>query len=349
MKNILLLVTIGILLNSSCQKEEISPCNIQDKSLADCVDFYCGNVVDLNRMSSNLEYEKIVNTQFNSVTAENIMKPEFLHPSENIFNWTEADQLVDYCTSNSKRLHGHTLIWHQQLPHWMSNFQGDKEDWENMMKKHIFQIVNHFKGKVTSWDVVNEAFNDDGTLRNSIWRKNIGSSYIEKAFQYAHEADPDAKLFYNDYSVVINPVKRKAILSLLNNLKAKGIPVDGIGIQMHIFNGFPENIEISNAIADIWKNDFLVHISELDISINPLSRQMQEAPQSQLERQAEKYLYIFKTYDKIPDKYKFGITIWGVGDSDSWIRYYYNRNDFPLLFDDNYQPKSAYCKLIFEL
>lgn len=349
MKRIIALIIIGILFNSSCRKEEISHCNIQDKSLADCVNFYCGNVVDLNRMSFNLDYERIVNTQFNSVTAENIMKPESLHPSENTFYWTEADRLADYCASNSKRLHGHTLIWHQQLPHWMLNFQGDKTDWEHMMREHIFQIVNHFKGKVTSWDVVNEAFNDDGTLRNSIWKENIGSSYIEKAFQYAHEADPDAKLFYNDYSITLNPVKRKAILSFLNNLKARGIPIDGIGAQMHIFNGFPENIEISNAIDDIWKNDYLVHISELDISINPFSKQIKEAPKGELIRQAEKYLYIFKTYDKIPDRYKFGITIWGVGDSDSWIRSHYNRDDFPLLFDDNYQPKNAYCKLISKL
>lgn len=336
-------------MNSTCQKEEISTCSIQDKSLADCVNFYCGSVIDLNRMSFNLEYEMIVNTQFNSVTAENIMKPEFLHPSENTFNWSEADQLADYCASNSKRLHGHTLIWHQQLPYWMLNFQGAKTDWENMMKEHIFQIVNHFKGKVASWDVVNEAFNDDGTLRNSIWKEHIGCSYIEKAFEYAHEADPNAKLFYNDYSLALNPKKRKAVISLLNRLKGKGIPIDGIGMQMHIFNGSPDNVELSKAIDDIWKNDYLVHISELDISINPLSQQMQKAPQEELNRQAEKYLYIFKSYDRIPDKYKFGITIWGVGDSDSWIRYFFNRDDYPLLFDDNYLPKPAFCKLISEL
>ena len=342
-------LTIGILFSSACREEEMTPCSIQDKRLVDGVDFYCGNVVDLNRMGANLDYARIVNTQFNSVTAENIMKPAFLHPSENLFHWTEADQLADYCASHSKRLHGHTLIWHQQLPPWMLNFRGDQTAWENMMREHIFQIVNHFKGKVSSWDVVNEAFNDDGTLRNSIWKKNLGSSYLEKAFQYAHEADPAAKLFYNDYSLVINPVKRKAVLSFLNSLKAKGVPIDGIGLQMHLFNGFPENVEISNAIDEVWKNDYLVHISELDISINPFSQALDKAPQEELVRQAEKYLYIFKTYDRIPASYYFGITIWGVGDRDSWIRYFYNRADFPLLFDDNYQPKRAYCKLIADL
>ena len=349
MKKIIALITISILFSSSCREEEISLCSIQDKSLIDCVAFYCGSVVDLNRMSANADYETIVNTQFNSVTAENIMKPEFLHPSENTFNWTEADQLAEYCASNSKRLHGHTLIWHQQLPSWMSNFQGTKTDWEAMMREHIFQIVNHFKGNVSSWDVVNEVFNDDGTLRHTIWKEHIGSSYIEKAFQFAHEADPDAKLFYNDYSLAINPIKREAVLSFLNNLKRRGVPIDGIGMQMHIFIGFPENVEIATAIDAIWKHDYLVHISELDISINPLSQEMQEAPENELTRQAEKYLYVFKSFDSIPDKYKFGITIWGIGDGDSWIRYYYNRDDYPLLFDDNYVPKPAFCKLISEL
>ena len=349
MKKIITLLGIIILFSCSDQKEAVFPCNLQDKRLFDCVNFYCGSVVDLNRVRANPDYEKIVKTQFNSVTAENIMKPAFLHPNENTYNWTEADQLADFCKANFKRLHGHTLIWHQQLPQWMLNFQGSKTDWDNMMKEHIFQIVNHFKGKVTSWDVVNEAFNDDGTLRNSIWKKNIGDSYIAKAFQYAHEADPDAKLFYNDYSVVINPIKRKAILNFLNNLRAKGIPVDGVGIQMHIFNGFPENAEISSSMDDIWRNDYLIHISELDISMNPLSQQMQEAPQNELTRQAEKYLYIFNAYGRIPYKYKFGITIWGIGDSDSWIRYFYNRDDYPLLFDDDYLPKPAFCKLISDL
>ena len=349
MRNLFWILSISLLLGSNCQKMDYERCDYQTKSLSDCVNFFCGSVVDPNRLRNIPNYEQIVSTQFNSITAENIMKPESLHPSENLYNWVEADQLANYCLANSKRLHGHTLLWHQQLPQWMLNFQGSKTDWEHMMRNHITQIVQHFKGKVVSWDVINEAFNDDGTLRNSIWKENIGISYVEKAFRYAREADPDALLLYNDYSLVINPLKRKAILSFFNNLRARGVPIDGIGLQMHLFNGFPENIEISVAIDDIWKNDYLVHISELDISMNPLSQPMPSAPANELRRQAEKYLYTFKAYDRIPDKYKFGITIWGVGDSDSWIRYFFSRDDHPLLFDDNYQPKPAFCKLISEL
>lgn len=349
MKTMLSLLMLSIIFLCSCNKEDLTHCHNTSNSLKNQVDFHCGTVVDLSKLNINQGYTEIVNKQFNSVTAENIMKPSYLHPTKNTYHWNEADQLVDYCISNAKRLHGHTLIWHQQLPHWMVNFEGTKTDWEMMFKDHITQIVNHFKGKVTSWDVVNEAFNDDGTLRSNIWTQNIGSSYIEKAFIYAKEADPKAKLFYNDYDIVINPIKRAAILKFLNQLKAKGVPIDGIGIQMHIFTGFPENIEISNAIDDIWKNDYSIHISELDISMNPLGKKMNLPPENELKRQGEKYLYIFKSYQRIPDQYKFGITIWGVSDYDSWIRYYYNRDDFPLLFDDNYKPKFAFCKLISNL
>ncbi len=349
MKKCYIPLILTFLFLCACQKDTPTVCDSIENSLKNKVDFHCGVVVDMSKVDFIDDYEQIVKNQFSSATAENIMKPFYLHPSENVYYWEDADRLADYCAANSLRLHGHTLIWHQQLPHWMTNYEGFKADWENMLKEHITQIVGHFKGRVASWDVVNEAFNDDGTLRNNIWKQNIGIGYLEKAFIYAHEADPNAQLFYNDYSVVINPIKRKAILSYFNQLKVKGIPIDGIGLQMHIFNGFPENIEISNAFDEIWKNDYLIHISELDISMNPLSVNMDFAPQNELTRQAEKYLYVFKSYDRIPNQYKFGITVWGVGDGDSWIRYYYSRDDYPLLFDDNYQAKPAFCKLISNL
>ena len=349
MKKTCTLLILIITFLFACQKESPNVCDSRENHLKEKVDFHCGVVVDMPKVDFAPNYEEIVRTQFNSATAENIMKPTYLHPAPNVFYWEEADRLAEYCRANSLRLHGHTLIWHQQLPSWMYSFQGSKADWENLLKEHITQIVGHFKGKVASWDVVNEAFNDDGTLRNSIWKQNIGTTYIEKAFTYAREADPNALLFYNDYSIAINPVKRAAILTYCNQLKAKGIPIDGIGLQMHIFNGFPENVEISQAFDDIWKNDYRVHISELDISMNPLSANMEIAPEKELKRQAEKYFYVFKAYNRIPDQYKFGITVWGVGDGDSWIRYYYNRDDYPLLFDDDYLPKPAFCKLISDL
>ncbi len=333
----------------SCQTPSIPSCPQVSEHLADQVSFPCGVVVDPSSLEFNQAYAGIVDDHFNSVTAENIMKPDALHPVEGVFDWAAADQLVDYCQRSGKRLHGHTLIWHQQLPFWMQHYQGSREDWERMFKDHITQVVSHFKGKVASWDVVNEAFNDDGSLRNTIWKEHLGPSYLEKAFRYAHEADPEAKLFYNDYSVVLAPQKRAAILAYFSQLKAQGVPIHGIGVQMHIYNGFPTDSEISQAMDDIWRAGFLVHLSELDISINPLGQAMPTPPEDELARQANRYLYIFQSFKRIPEAYQFGITIWGVSDADSWIRYFFNRDDYPLLFDDQYQPKPAFCKLISTL
>ena len=150
---------ISLFFITSCEKEDISPCKNLNNKLTEKVNFYCGTAVDLPRIFNNQNYNLIVSSQFNSVTAENCMKPDNLHPNEKTFNWMEADQLADYCAANAKRLHGHTLIWHQQLPDWILNYQGSKSDWEKLFEYHIYEIVSHFKGRVASWDVVNEAFN----------------------------------------------------------------------------------------------------------------------------------------------------------------------------------------------
>jgi endo-1,4-beta-xylanase len=338
-KKYLLLI---IILIASCKKTNVERCD-DLQSLYSFSDFPIGVAIDVDELFYNSKYYDIAVNQFNSVTPGNIFKPSYLHPSENYFDWLEADKLVEFCQSNNKRLHGHTLIWHNQLPDWINNFQGNQSEWDLMFKEHIQTICNHFKGEITSWDVVNEAFNDNGTLRNTIWKQNIGSSYIEKAFRYAHEADPDALLFYNDYDIALNETKRKAILSLLNNLRQRGVHIDGIGMQMHISIVHPENKQIATAFKEISDNDFKIHLSEVDISVNPLSKNIE--PSNELfERQANKLASITLLYKEIPYRYQYGITFWGVSDSDSWIREYFNRDDYPLLFDDNYYPKPAYCK-----
>lgn len=328
----------------SCTKTDINQCD-DSQNLYSFSDFPVGVAIDMNELYQDDRYEEIAVDQFNSITAENIFKPSYLHPEENYFDWFEADKLVEFCKINDKRLHGHTLIWHKQLPDWMENYEGSQSDWELMFKKHIQTICSHFKGEVRSWDVVNEAFNENGTLRSTIWKQKIGSSYIEKAFVYAHEADPDALLFYNDYDIALNETKRKAILSLLNNLRQRGVPVHGIGMQMHISILHPENKQIASALKEISDNDFKIHLSEIDVSVNPLGKDIE--PSAKLfERQANKLSAITLMYKNIPSENQFGMTFWGLSDKNTWIRSYFNREDYPLLFDDNYKPKPAYCKLI---
>ena len=335
-------ILLIIILITSCEKTDIEKCD-DSQSLYSFSNFPIGVAIDINELNTDNQYYEIALNQFNSITPENIFKPSFLHPNENYFDWIEADKLVEFCQINNKRLHGHTLIWHNQLPEWMKNFQGNQSEWELMFKEHIQTICSHFQGEIKSWDVVNEAFNDNGTLRNTIWKQKIGSSYIEKAFMYAHEADPDALLFYNDYDIALNETKRKAILSLLNNLRQRGVPIHGIGMQMHISIVHPENKQIAAALKEISDNGFKIHLSEIDISVNPLSKEIE--PSIELfERQANKLAAITLLYKEIPSKNQYGMTFWGLSDKNTWIRNYFNRDDYPLLFDDDYNPKPVYCK-----
>ncbi|WKK75172.2 endo-1,4-beta-xylanase [Marivirga salinae] len=325
----------------SCEPEPIEVCNTDQQSLYQRYDFPVGVAIEPPHTT-----EPIVQTQFNSITPSNRFKPEFIHPQEKTFYWHHADLLVDYALANEKRLHAHTLIWHEQLPIWMENFQGSKSDWEAMMKHHISTIVKRYKGKVQAWDVINEAFLEDGTLRPNIWLKNIGSSYIEKAFQYAHEADPEALLFYNDFNLSFRPTKRKAVLDLMTNLKLRGVPIHGIGMQSHISTIFPSDQDFISTMEKITQAGFKLHISELDISVNSISKEKFELTDEMLQRQAQRYRFIFNNYQRIEKQYQHGITIWGVSDGESWIPNYFGREDYPLLFDEFFNPKPAYCGLI---
>ena len=337
---ILLLLTLFL----GCQRQEIHPCSDQT-GIYTFSNYPIGTAIDIFELGNDSIYRSIAINQFNSITPENIFKAQYLHPEPFLFNWTEADSLVSFCQNNNKRLHGHTLIWHQQLPQWILDFEGSASDWEQLMKVHIQTIMVHFKNKVIAWDVVNEAFNEDGTLRNSIWKQKIGANYIEKAFLFAKEADPNALLFYNDYNLESNPTKLNSVLSLLNNLRDRGVYVDGIGVQMHISTYYPEPTQISGTLQKIATNAYKIHVSELDISVNPLGKDI--VPDEELfNEQANVLGSLILDYNQIPKQFQYGITFWGISDRNSWIRGFFNREDYPLLFDDNYLPKPCYCKLI---
>ena len=332
-----------VVLFCSCSKQDSKKCNI-DSSLQSISDFPIGVAVDQIYLNNDSMYRHVFMTQFSSATAENTFKPAYLHPEEYSYNWYEAEQLINFCRANNMRVHGHTLIWHQQNPQWMLEYKGNREDWERMMKLHITSIVRYFKPSILSWDVVNEAFNEDGSLRNTIWLEHIGPSYIELAYRTAHEANPDAKLFYNDFGLEMNPTKRKAVINFFNHLKSRGVPIDGIGLQMHVDIKYTEAAMIEDAIRDVANNHYDVHLSEVDISLNPLGKAYQLTTKD-LEAQADLMVKIVRAYKNIPKYQQFGITFWGVSDQYSWIPSYYNRTDYPLLFDESFNPKPIYCKL----
>ena len=352
---IYLLLTVSFL--SACTKKGVTASGgatpipvppvvvVIDTNLYKFMPFPMGASVGISLMKNNAKYSGVVTKEYISITAENAMKFGALHPSETVYNWADADYLVAYAQANGQRIHGHTLNWYQYLPAWVTNFSGDSIAWENMLKAHIQTVVTHFKGKVASWDVVNEYFNDDGTIRPSVWVQHLGPDYIARCFQYAHEADPAALLFYNDYGHEYSSAKRTAIGNLINSFKARNIPIHGIGMQFHMtYNQSDANI--SAAIDFAAATGLKVHISELDVRVNNNKVQGLVFTAAMAEQQADRYRQVVKTYNAIPKSQQFGITTWNVGDADSWIPSWQGAPDWPLPFDANYLRKPAYRAII---
>jgi endo-1,4-beta-xylanase len=235
-------------------------------TLKSVVPFPVGAAINVRLLRKHQGYRNTILNQYNSITAENAMKFGKLHPSEDVFRWDDADELVNFAQANGMRVHGHTLIWSAKNSKWVEAYQGDKKAWKKLLKTHIQTVVKHFKGKVISWDVVNEAFEDNGKLKKSVWLDNIGPEYIELAFQYAHEADPKALLFFNDYGQEYGGPKMAAILKMVEDFKAKRIPIHGLGLQMHVVVRMSD-AGLAKGINLAASSGLLVHVSELEISV----------------------------------------------------------------------------------
>ncbi len=343
-------VFVLFFLFTSCKKKgnpgggTVTPPVVIDTSMYKMMPFIVGASVNVSLMKNNAKYSGVVTKEYNSITAENAMKFGGLHPAENTFFWTDADYLVSYAQANNKRIHGHTLNWYTSLPAWVTNYVGDSTAWENLLKTHIQTVVTHFKGKVASWDVVNEAFNDDGTLRNSIWVQKLGADYIARCFQYANQADPDALLFYNDYGNEYSSAKRTAINNMIADFKNRNIPIHGIGMQFHM-TYTQSDANISAAITSAASTGLKVHISELDIRVNN-DKTFTVFTSTLAAQQAARYKFVVQTYNALPASQKYGITTWNVGDADSWIPAWQGAPDWPLPFDGNYLRKPAYKAII---
>lgn len=297
--------------------------------------------------------------QFNSVTAENAMKMEPIHPKENEYYWKDADAIVDFAQKHGMKIRGHNLLWHQQTPDWLFTDNGKtvtKEVLLKRLKDHITAVVSRYKGKIYAWDVVNEAIADDSSqfLRNSLWYQICGEDFIPKAFEYAHAADPDAILFYNDYNEAV-PHKRERIYRLIKKLSDAKVPVHAIGLQAHYSLQKPGEKDLRDAIERYASLGIKLQITELDISVHSAGNNRRaeregepvvftpEMEQQQLE-QYKKVFNIFRDYKNIIS----GITFWNVSDRHSWLDNYpvRGRKNYPLLFDTNRQPKKAYWEVV---
>lgn len=315
------------------------------KSLAP---FPVGAAVSTYHLKHNPPYRKLIVDQFNSVTAENAMKFEQLHPSQHEFRWSAADELVNFAREKGMRVHGHTLIWAAKNPKWVKEFKGDRVAWQNLLRTHIQTIINHYKVNVHSWDVVNEAFTEEGTLKKSVWLEKLGPEYIELAFRYAHEADPEALLFYNDYGHEYGGKKLNAILKMVGDFKRKNVPIHGLGLQTHIVARIPEK-NIRYGITAASKSGLLIHISELEISVKYNKPKAFLLDNQLAQIQAQKYKAVFEAYAAIPKSQQFGITTWNVGDRDAFRNSGSKNRDHPMMFDYEYQPKPAFNAVVESL
>jgi len=289
--------------------------------------------------------QALVERDFGSLTAENGMKMAYLRPAPGVFFFLYADALVAWAKQHGKVVHGHTLVWHKQLPEWLTKMEGDAETFRGLLQRHIRTVAGHFAGELVSWDVVNEAFTDDtpSTYRDTVWYRNIGPAYLELAYREARAADPHAELYYNDYDIsgAIGPQKLGRILEMVDDFLARQVPIDGIGFQMHIDTDRPTLAQMREAFGKVVRRGLKVRISELDVSVNQDKKYPTLTPALEA-LQKQRYADVVRTYlETVPPKLRGGITVWGLTDGDSWIPGFKNRADWPLLFDAEYHAKPA--------
>jgi len=319
----------------------------------------------LGKDSANVN---LIKQNFDAIVPENNMKSMFLQPREGEFNFEDADKFVEFGEKNGMWITGHCLIWHSQAPRWFfTNEKGETVSAEVLkarMKSHISTVVGHFKGKVKGWDVVNEAIMEDGSYRKSKFYEILGEEFIPLAFQYAHEADPNVELYYNDYNEWY-PNKGATIVKLIKTLRDRGLRIDAIGMQGHLGMDGPTIAEYEKGMQTYINAGVNVMVTEFDLSILPnprpgmgaeistnveyqkeLNPYTEGVPKAAMQAWTNRMLDLFKLFLKYPQVKR--VTMWGVSDGSSWKNGFpvRGRTDYPLLFDRNYQPKPVVAEII---
>jgi len=364
------LLTIAIsalIVVSSCSKAQQKPTTLKD-AFKD--KFLIGVAVNNDQVSGvDTAGMRVVKGQFNSIVAENCMKSMFIQPQEGVFFFDDADRFVKFGEENNMAIIGHVLTWHSQAPGWF--FVDDKgnnvsrEVLIERMKNHITTVVSRYKGRVHGWDVVNEAIMDDGSWRPNKFYEIIGEDYVRLAFEFAHEADPDAELYYNDYSMA-HEGRRNGVVAMVKSLQEKGIKIDGIGMQGHFTMDFPSLEEFEKSLLAFSGLGVKIMITELDMGVLPnpkndvganvtdtyeyqkaLNPYSESLPDSVYTAWSDRLIGFFGLFLKYHDKIS-RVTLWGVSDRNSWKNDWpiEGRIDYPLLFDRNYQPKPIVQQII---
>tara|TARA_R110002050_G_scaffold223338_1_gene359101 strand:- start:7721 stop:8854 length:1134 start_codon:yes stop_codon:yes gene_type:complete len=351
-----------LLLITNCQTKEAKI--TKSEGLRDVYkdNFFIGVALNGNQiLEKDSVQSALIANEFNSVTPENVMKSILIHPLRDTFNFELPDKLVALAEKNDMHIQGHTLVWHSQLSPFFKEIS-DSTEMVEVLTNHINTIVSRYKGKIDAWDVVNEALNDDGTLRKTVFLDVLGEDYLSLVFKLTEKVDPDVELYYNDYSMT-NPSKRAGAIKMIKRMQELGTKVNGIGMQGHWDLNSPSLEEIEQSIVDYAELGIKVAITELDVSVIPMPWDFtgadvnvkfesgdptmnpypEKLPDSIQIKLADRYAAIFKIFLKHHDKIS-RITLWGVNDGDSWKNDWpiNGRTNYPLLFDRTNGKKKAY-------
>ncbi len=328
-------------------------------------DFVIGTALSAEQIEGkDPEAAALILQQFNAVTPENIMKAEIIHPGWDNYNFELADSLVEYGKKHNLQVNGHTLIWHSQLPPFARNIS-TVDSFKTFFTGHIKTVAGRYDGRIFSWDVVNEALNEDGTLRKTVFLDQLGADYVTEAFRLAQAAAPNTELYYNDYNNE-QPAKRTGCIALIKKIQDAGVRIDGVGIQGHWHLGKIPLKEIEESIETYAALGLKVMITELDVEVLPrnfqgadvaermksdpsLNPYVNGLPDSVRQQLADDYAALFGLFLKHKDKIA-RVTFWGVNDGQSWLNGWPvpGRTNYPLLFDREYKPKPAFYKVIGE-
>ena len=334
-----------------CTQNELSS-NRDNPSLHNNSSFPLGTAVRFKPFQKDAQLRRLQQHHFDSYTAGSDMKMNQVMPTEGRFDFSIVDSIIAYAEEHNQRVFGHNLVWHSSTPEWVRQKAKQNPKWLlPFLKGYIQSYVGRYKGKVHGWDVVNEGLNTKGAgfRTDTIWYETIGLEYIEKAFEYAHEADPDAILFYNDFNIERDLEKFNTMIEMVKDFQKRGVPISGIGFQMHIRMDIPNDI-IAYTLKTAAETGLQIHLSEVDIIFNTHddtrgggTERYTEITPEMLVAQAKKYEELVKIYmTTVPKDQQYGITFWGFNDRDTWIRRFFKMRDWPTNYDENLKPKPAF-------
>ncbi|QJW92206.1 1,4-beta-xylanase [Spirosoma taeanense] len=320
-----------------------------DSTLKAVATFPIGAAFNSKIVKESDKANSLFQAQFNAKTVHAFMNTE---PAPGQFNFSEIDYWVNAADKQPLRLHGHCLVYHMAAPEWFSQFKGNTEGFEKAVKNHIQTLVSRYKGKIKSWDVINEVFDwNSGAVRQTAFRQLYASDaayleFVKRCFQWAHKADPDALLFYNDYGFETYSSKLDGVLKMIDNFKKSGTPIHGLGTQLHIDINTSET-GLRNAFQRLAATSLLVHASELDIAVNPKNDQTLVFSNELMSVQAAKYKVVASLYKQnVPSRLRYGITMWSFSDADSWLVTDKKMRDMPNVFDTKLNKKMAFYGLM---